>query len=116
MAICYLQVSLARIIAKNAPEWWIITLGLAAAFVSGVLFPAFAIFFGELLDVLLLPPGEVLDGVHLWAGLFIVLAVVSGLSNFLKVSFSYAKPVQGFIEDITGSPYESLTIFHSNPE
>ncbi len=79
------QVPLGRIIAKNAPEWWIIALGLIAAAISGTLFPAFAVFFGEVLAVLALPPGQVLDGVHLWAGLFIILAIASGVFNFLKV-------------------------------
>ncbi len=59
--------------------------GLVAAFVSGSLFPAYAIFFGEVLDVLLVPPGQVLQSIHLWAGLLVTLAVVSGLANFLKV-------------------------------
>ena len=80
------QVSLKRILAKNAPEWWIIILGLIAAGISGTVFPSFAIIFGEVLDVLVLPPGQVLDGIHLWAGIFIVLAAVSGIFNFLKAS------------------------------
>ena len=77
--------SLGRIIAKNGPEWWIITLGLLAAFISGTLFPAFAIFFGEVLEVLLVPPGQVFNSIHLWAAVFIGLAIVSGFANFLKV-------------------------------
>ena len=83
--ISLVQISLGRVIAKNAPEWWIITFGLIAAGISGALFPAFAIFFGEILEVFVQPPGRVLDSIHLWAGLFVLLAVVSGLCNFLKV-------------------------------
>ena len=77
--------SLGRLIAKNAPEWWIIILGLIAAAFSGTLFPAFAIFFGEVLEVLALPPGEVLRNVHMWAALFIGVGFISGISNLTKV-------------------------------
>ena len=77
--------SFRRILAKNAPEWWIIALGLIAAAFSGFIFPSFAIIFGEVLQVLVLPPGMVLDRIHLWGGIFIALAVVSGLSNLFKV-------------------------------
>ena len=77
--------SLKRILAKNAPEWWIIILGLIAAGISGTVFPSFAIIFGEVLDVLVLPPGQVVDGIHLWGGLFIALATVSGIANLFKV-------------------------------
>ena len=82
----HVQVSLGRVIAKNAPEWWVITLGLLAAFISGILFPAYAIFFGEVLEVLIVPAGEVLRSIHVWAALFVAIAIASGLSNFFKVN------------------------------
>ena len=81
-------------IAKNGPEWWIIILGLVGAVVNGVIFPSFALFFGQVLQVFTLPPNEVLSAIHLWAGLFIVLGTVSGVAIFFKVRI--------YIEHLTG--------------
>ena len=69
----------------NAKEWWLIVLGVLGAMINGSIFPLFAIFFGEILEVFGLPADEVFGEIHLWAGLFIVLGVVSGLSQFSKV-------------------------------
>ena len=52
---------------------------------NGCIWPAFALLFGEILEVFARPPEEILDEVHLWAGLFIVLGVVSGTAIFCKV-------------------------------
>ena len=60
-------------------------IGLVAAFINGITFPAFAVFFGEVLDVFTLPRDQVLANVHPWAALFIVLGIVSFFSNFFKV-------------------------------
>ena len=59
--------------------------GVLGAGVNGCIWPAFALLFGEILDVFALPPDEILDEIHMWAGLFIVLGVVSGTGVFLKV-------------------------------
>ena len=59
--------------------------GVVGAAVNGCIWPAFAFLFGEILEVFALPPDEVLDEIHVWAGLFIVLGVVSGTGVFLKV-------------------------------
>ena len=69
----------------NAREWWLIVLGVLGAVVNGSIFPLFAIFFGEILEVFGLPAEEVFGEIHLWAGLFILLGVVSGISQFSKV-------------------------------
>ena len=79
-------VPLHRILRLNAKEWWIIVLGLLGAAVGGSICPMFAIFFGEILAIFSLPADEVLGEVPLWASLFIVLGVVSGLGIFAKVS------------------------------
>ena len=60
-------------------------IGILGAAVSGCMWPSFALLFGEILRVFALPPDEILDEIHLWAGLFIVLGVVSGTAVFLKV-------------------------------
>ena len=79
-------VPLHRVLRLNAKEWWIIILGLLGAAVGGSICPMFAIFYGEILAVFALPAEEILGEVPLWASLFIVLAVVSGLGIFAKVS------------------------------
>lgn len=82
---CDLQVSLLRVIKLNAREWWIIIIGLLGAAVNGSIWPLFALLFGEILEVFARPADEILDGIHVWAGLFIVLGIVSGAGVFLKV-------------------------------
>ena len=77
--------SLLRVLKANANEWWIIGVGLLGSFFLGAIFPAFAIFFGEVLDVFTRPANEILDGLHFWAGLFLILAIISGIAVFLKV-------------------------------
>ena len=79
--------SLFRVIKLNAREWWIILLGVLGAAVDGSIFPLFALLFGEILEVFSLRSDEILSGVHLWAGLFIVLGVVAGVGVFLKVFY-----------------------------
>ena len=53
--------------------------------INGSIFPLFAVFFGEILEVFGLPSEQVFDEIHLWAGLFVLLGVVSGISQFSKV-------------------------------
>ena len=72
-------------IKLNAREWWIIIIGLLGAAVNGSIWPLFALLFGEILEVFARPADEILDSIHLWAGLFIVLGIVSGTGVFLKV-------------------------------
>ena len=80
------QVSLWRVMKMNAKEWWIIILGLLGAAVNGSIFPMFSILFGEVLAVFALPADEVIDEIHPWAGLFLVLGFVSATAIFIKVS------------------------------
>ncbi|CAI8032913.1 ATP-dependent translocase ABCB1 [Geodia barretti] len=80
------KVSILRVMKLNAREWWIILIGVVGAAVNGCIWPAFAFLFGEILEVFALPPDEVLDEIHVWAGLFIVLGVVSGTGVFLKAA------------------------------
>ena len=69
----------------NAKEWWLILLGLLGSLVLGTVFPAFALIFGKIIEVFARPPDEILGALHIWAGLFIVLGVVSGAGVFFKV-------------------------------
>ena len=58
---------------------------MIGAAVNGCIWPAFAFLFGEILEVFALPPEDILGEIHLWAGLFIVLGLVSGTGLFFKV-------------------------------
>ena len=80
------EVPLHRVIRLNAKEWWIIILGLLGAAVGGSIWPIFSIFFGEILMIFALPADQILGEIPLWACLFIVLGLVSGLGVFAKVS------------------------------
>ena len=72
-------------IKLNAREWWIIVVGMLGSAINGTIWPIFALLFGEILEVFSKPASEILGAVHLWAGLFIVLGIVSGAGVFLKV-------------------------------
>lgn len=69
----------------NSKEWWIIALGLLGSIVLGVVYPVFAIIFGQILDIFARPPSEILSGLHPWAGLFLVMGAVVSTGAFLKV-------------------------------
>ena len=60
-------------------------LGTLGAMVNGSMFPLFALFFGEVLEVFSLPSEQVFGEIHLWAGLFLLLGVVSFFAQFAKV-------------------------------
>lgn len=79
------DVSLFRVIALNAKEWWIIVIGVIGAGVNGSIFPLFSIIFGQILGVFALPPDEIQSGINIWAGLMIILGLVSGIAIFFKV-------------------------------
>ncbi len=69
----------------NAPEWWIIAIGLVGAALSGAVFPSFSIFYGYVLDILARPPDQIFPDIHPWAALFIVIGISSFFSIFIKV-------------------------------
>ena len=79
-------VPLHRVLRLNAKEWWIIILGLLGAAIGGSVWPVFSIFIAEVVALFSLPADEIFGEIHLWASLFIVLGVVSGLGVFAKVS------------------------------
>ena len=79
--------ALLKMICKmNAPEWWMIGLGLIGSMVAGAIIPLFSIFFGRIVSVFANPPEKVFPLVHPWAGLFLALATVTALATFMKVA------------------------------
>lgn len=80
------DVSLLQILRANGREWWLIALGVLGAVVNGATFPAFAVIFGEVLEVFSRPADQVLEATHLWAGLFLVLGTAAAVGLLVKVS------------------------------
>ena len=74
-----------RLISTDRLLVLLILLGVLGAMVQGAVFPAFAILFGQVLRVFTFPFDQVIGLTHLWAGLFLPLAVVSGVANFTEV-------------------------------
>lgn len=79
------SVPLTRVLAVNAKEWWMILLGVIGAALSGCLFPAFAIIFGEIFAVFALPADQIQDRINLYAGLMAILGAAAAVGIFLKV-------------------------------
>ena len=75
-----------KVLRLNAPEKWLILLGIVGAIISGAAFPLFALAFGEVFLIFLQPVSEVLGDIHMWGGIFLVMATFSGLGEFIKVS------------------------------
>lgn len=87
------EVGLFRVISLNAKEWWLIILGVIGAALNGSIFPLFALVFGEILRVFSLQGDELLAGIGMWAGMFVVLGIVSGVGVFLKVRWCRVTPL-----------------------
>ena len=78
-----------RLISKDCLLVLLILLGVLGAAVQGAVFPAFAIFFGQVIRVFTFPFDQVIGLTHLWAGLFLILAAVSGVANFTEVGMLF---------------------------
>ena len=75
-----------RLLRVNAPEWWLITVGVVAAVINGSVFPVYSILFGEVLKVFQQSrTDQVVEEITIWAVLFLVLALSSAIAVFFKV-------------------------------
>ena len=81
------DVSTREILRINKQMWCPIAVGTVAALVAGMVWPAMAIVFGEVLNVFSLPSNEVLDNTHRWGATYIALGIVASVSVLIKVSF-----------------------------
>ncbi|KJE88541.1 multidrug resistance protein 1a [Capsaspora owczarzaki ATCC 30864] len=81
------KVPLSRILKLNRPELGLLILGMIGAAVNGVVMPVFAILFSEILDVFSKTGDDLLEGARFWAGMFVVLAVVTGVANYMQTYF-----------------------------
>ena len=80
------DVSTLRILKLNKEKWWVIIIGGLAAIIAGMVWPAMAIIFGEVLEVFSRQSGEVLAGTHPWGATYIALGIVAAVSVFTKVT------------------------------
>lgn len=107
------KVSILRIWKVNQKLWYLLLLGALGAMLNGAVFPVFAIVFGEILEVFAQPSDEVLAGVHLWAGMFLVLGTASALGILLKVychcAFVYYELCITFVKNVV------FHTFHPHP-
>ena len=70
---------------ENAPEWWLIALGLMAAGIDGAVFPVFSFFFGGAVHAFSQPAEQILPSINLWAASLLLIGVISAGSQFLRV-------------------------------
>lgn len=77
-----------RMFMMNRPEWGFIVLGCLASIVSGGVQPAFAIVFSKVIAVFsICDRDEQRKTIQLYCILFVVLGVLTLLSNFFQVCF-----------------------------
>ncbi|CAH0578089.1 unnamed protein product [Chrysodeixis includens] len=76
-----------EILKLNSPEWLYIVIGSIAAFIQGTCFPVFALLFGFTSAIFALTDrDEMLFYGDLYAGLFVVVAAIAGISMCLQSS------------------------------
>ncbi|CAG8600245.1 9961_t:CDS:10, partial [Acaulospora colombiana] len=80
---------LGRILKLQRPEYVIMLFGTLGAAVNGAITPLFSFLFSSLLDVFSKTdrPHELRHDADFWALMFVVLAIVSFIANFLQVFF-----------------------------
>nr|CAD7444165.1 unnamed protein product [Timema bartmani] len=79
------DVGFLRILWFNSPEWLLLLAGCFACMVVGSVMPIFAFFYGEVFATFTLTGEQLKSAALFWTLMFIVLAIVSGLSMWLEV-------------------------------
>ncbi|VDO37314.1 unnamed protein product [Haemonchus placei] len=83
------RANLIKIFRYARPEWPFITIAVLSSVVQGCVFPAFSLFFTQIIDVFSKRPGDPSlksDG-HFWALMFLVLGIIQGISMLLQCFF-----------------------------
>ncbi|XP_046994186.1 ATP-dependent translocase ABCB1-like [Schistocerca americana] len=74
------------VLRLSAPEWRLLATGTLSALVVAVGFPIFSIFYGDVIGVLSHPdPAVVRSQTYWYCAVFIVTAVIMGVSSFLQM-------------------------------
>ncbi|KAJ2954416.1 hypothetical protein O0L34_g2683 [Tuta absoluta] len=81
-----------ELLRLNAPEWPYMVVGSIAAFMQGACFPVFAVLFGFTAGIFALKDrNDIIFKADLYAGMFIIVAAVAGISMCLQgYSFTHA--------------------------
>ena len=74
-----------RLMKSSAPEWWIIVLGVIGTIIFGSVYPVLSILYGEVLRVFSGSTAEILNSLHLFGSLFIVMGILVGFASFIQV-------------------------------
>ncbi|EYC19304.1 hypothetical protein Y032_0024g1008 [Ancylostoma ceylanicum] len=83
------KANLFKILRYARPEWPFLALAVCSSVVQGCVFPAFSLFFSQIIDVFSKPPGDPSlrsDG-HFWALMFLVLGGVEAVTMIVQCFF-----------------------------
>ncbi|XP_026394658.1 ABC transporter B family member 11-like [Papaver somniferum] len=71
------KVSIRRLANLNKPELHVLLLGVVAAVINGIVFPAFAVMFSGMISTFYEPPSKLRRDARFWALMFVGLGIVS---------------------------------------
>ena len=80
------SISFFKLFSLNLRMLPVVLLGCLGAAINGLIFPAFSVIFGEVVQIFSRPPDQILSGIHPYAAAFLGLGVVSAICIFDKVS------------------------------
>ncbi|CAJ0587561.1 unnamed protein product, partial [Mesorhabditis spiculigera] len=79
--------NLFKILKYAKPEWWLLILGTIACIIQGAVFPAFSLFFTQIMQVFSEPdPHKLRKDGHMWSLMFLVLAAVEASTMLLQAT------------------------------
>ncbi|XP_026402840.1 ABC transporter B family member 11-like [Papaver somniferum] len=81
------KVSLCRLANLNKPELHVLLLGVVAAVINGIVFPAFAVMFSGMISTFYEPPSKLRRDARFWALMFIGLGIVSFVASPARTYF-----------------------------
>nr|XP_042899922.1 uncharacterized protein LOC107456703 [Parasteatoda tepidariorum] len=80
-----------EILRKSKQEWMEIVFGLFAAVITGIVMPAYAIFYSEIFNTFTMTGEALRQSAFFWSMMFLVLAIVACLGyTFRTIGFCYA--------------------------
>ncbi|KAI3843440.1 hypothetical protein MKX03_024334 [Papaver bracteatum] len=81
------KVSLRRLANLNKPELHVLLLGVVAAVINGIVFPAFAVMFSGMISTFYEPPSKLRRDARFWALMFVGLGIVSFVASPARTYF-----------------------------
>ncbi|RCN51734.1 ABC transporter, ATP-binding protein [Ancylostoma caninum] len=83
------KANLFKILRYARPEWPFLALAVCSSVVQGCVFPAFSLFFSQIIDVFSKPPGDpsLKSEGHFWALMFLVLGGVEAITMIVQCFF-----------------------------